>query len=70
MCWFIIMKLRGRFNTNNMKEFRFEYFSHGEELMVVVEAKSLNDALIRFAKSYHEVELLYMVNEIKPLYRS
>lgn len=47
-----------------MKRFRFEYHSCNEELMVELEANSLNDAMVLFATRYHLIDEVYSIVEL------
>jgi len=53
-----------------MKEFAFEYYSHNEELRVVIKAKTMNEAMVKFAKLYHNIERVDSIEEIIKLYKS
>jgi hypothetical protein len=47
-----------------MKRFRFEYHSCNKELMVELEANSLNDAMVHFATRYHLIDEVYSIVEL------
>ena len=47
-----------------IKLFSFTYYSTGKELMVELEANSLNDAMIVFAKRYHKIDEVFEIVEI------
>lgn len=42
----------------------FQYRSMGQELMVQLEASSLNDVLVLFATRYHMVDEIYEIAEV------
>ena len=42
----------------------FQYRSMGQDLMVQLEANSLNDVLIHFATRYHMVDEIYEIAEV------
>ena len=42
----------------------FQYRSMGQELMVQLEASSLNDVLVLFATRYHMVDEIYGIAEV------
>lgn len=42
----------------------FQYRSFGKDLMVQLEASSLNDVLILFATHYHMVDEIYEIAEV------
>ena len=46
-----------------MKKIRFTYRSYNKDLTVVLEAKSLNEAMKDFASKYHNVEKVYEIIE-------
>ena len=39
--------------------YSFSYLSCGKTLTVHIEAKNLNEAMIKFATNYHDIEWLY-----------
>jgi hypothetical protein len=43
----------------------FQYRSCGKELMVHLMADTLNEAMIRFAKTYHLVDEVYEIAKVK-----
>lgn len=47
-----------------VKRFRFEYYSCDKELMVELEASSLNDAMVHFATRYHLIDEVYFIKEV------
>lgn len=53
-----------------MKEYAFEYYSEDQELRVIITAKSMNEAMIQFAKAYHNIERVHSIEQIIPLYKS
>lgn len=42
----------------------FQYRSCGKDLMVQLEASSLNDVLVLFATHYHMVDKIYEITEV------
>ena len=42
----------------------FKYRSYGQDLMVQLEANSLNDVLVLFATHYHQVDEIYEIAEV------
>lgn len=42
----------------------FQYRSCGQDLMVQLEASSLNDVLVLFATHYHQVDEIYEIAEV------
>ena len=46
------------------RRFLFQYRSWGKELMVTLEGKSLNSVLLKFAKSYHDIDEVYEIAEV------
>lgn len=46
-----------------MKKFRFTYRSCNKDLTVVIEAESLNKAMVDFATKYHDIEKVYEIAE-------
>jgi hypothetical protein len=42
----------------------FQYRSYGQDLMVQLEANSLNDVLVLFATHYHQVDEIYEIAEV------
>ena len=42
----------------------FQYRSYGQDLMVQLEASSLNDVLVLFATHYHQVDEIYEIAEV------
>lgn len=51
---------------NSLEEgWKFEYRSMGEDYNVILGGKNFQQALIRFAKCYHEIEELYSVKKIE-----
>ncbi len=55
---------KGLILNNVMKRFRFEYHSCNKELMVELEASSLNDAMIHFATRYYLIDEVYSIVEL------
>jgi len=51
-----------------MNRYLFEYQYNYQDLMVTVEAKSLNIALIKFATNYHDVQQIYKITKNVPVY--
>ena len=47
-----------------MKKFRFEYSCLGNDYSVTIEAETLNKAMSRFAKYYHQIREVYSIKEI------
>lgn len=47
-----------------IKDFRFDYKSNGFYWTVIVTANSLNDAMVRFATRYHNVDQVNKIIEI------
>lgn len=45
--------------------FKFEYRTLGEDYNVIISAKTLNEALIKFSRYYHEVEKIYSVDVVQ-----
>jgi len=50
--------------NNVMKRFRFKYSSCDKELVVELEADSLNDAMVYFATRYHLIDEVYSIVEL------
>jgi hypothetical protein len=46
------------------KRFLFQYRSVDQELMVELQANSLNDAMVYFATRYHQIEEVYEIAEV------
>lgn len=44
--------------------FLFKYQSMGKDLMVHIEANSLNDAMVKFATHYHLVDEVYEIANV------
>lgn len=44
--------------------FLFQYRSMGKDLMVHIEASSLNDAMVKFATHYHLIDEVYEIARV------
>lgn len=53
-----------------MKEYAFEFSSSEDERRITIEAESIQDAMIEFAREYKDVVSVWGIEEVKPLYRS
>lgn len=47
-----------------MCSFLFQYRSMGKDLMVHIEASSLNDAMVKFATHYHLIDEVYEIAKV------
>jgi hypothetical protein len=50
--------------TAVMCHFLFQYRSIGKDLMVHIEASSLNDAMVKFATHYHFIDEVYDIAKV------
>jgi len=50
--------------TAVMCRFLFQYRSMGKDLMVHIEASSLNDAIIKFGTHYHLIDEVYEIAKV------
>jgi hypothetical protein len=50
--------------TAVMCRFLFQYRSMGKDLMVYIEASSLNDAMVEFATHYHFIDEVYEIAKV------
>ena len=51
-------------NAVSERAWLFEYRSCEQELMVQLEANSLNDVLVLFATNYHMIDEIYKITEV------
>lgn len=51
-------------NVPVMCRFLFQYRSMGKDLMVHIEANSLNDAMVKFATHYHLIDEVYEIAKV------
>ena len=51
-----------------MNRYLFEYQSNYQNLMVTIEAKTLNEALIKFATNYHDIQKVDKITKNLPVF--
>lgn len=52
-----------------MKEYAIEFSSSEDERRITIEAKSIQDAMIEFARDYKDVVSVWSIQEVKSLYK-
>lgn len=52
-----------------MKEYAFEFSGIEEERRTTIKAKSIQEAMILFAKDYKDVVSVWSIEEVKPFYK-
>lgn len=50
-------------------EYAFEFSSSEDERRITIEAESIQDAMIEFAREYKNVVSVWSIQEVKPLYK-